>query len=61
MFDGRTWQEAFSVRCDRDNNPDTDVRSGLLTVDVEIRPVYPAEFIRIRFRQSPMISEVTEG
>ena len=34
MFDGRTWQEAFSVRCDRDNNPDEDVRSGLLTVDV---------------------------
>ena len=61
MFDGRTWQEAFSVRCDRDNNPDVDVRSGLLTVDVEMRPVYPAEFIRIRFAQSPMQSEVTEG
>ncbi len=61
MFDGRTWQEAFSVRCDRDNNPDEDVRSGLLTVDVEMRPVFPAEFIRIRFAQSPMQSEVTEG
>ena len=61
MFDGRTWQEAFSVRCDRDNNPDEDVRSGLLTVDVEMRPVFPAEFIRIRFRQSPMQSEVAEG
>ena len=61
MFDGRTWQEAFSVRCDRDNNPDVDVRSGLLTVDVEMRPVFPAEFIRIRFRQSPMQSEVNEG
>jgi len=61
MFDGRTWQEAFSVRCDRDNNPDVDVRSGLLTVDIEMRPVYPAEFIRIRFRQSPMQSETDEG
>ncbi|MFH1466870.1 MAG: phage tail sheath C-terminal domain-containing protein [Pseudomonadota bacterium] len=61
MLDGRTWSEAFSVRCDRENNPDVDVRSGLMTVDVELRPVYPAEFIRIRFRQSPMQSEVTEA
>ena len=34
--------------------PDVDVRSGLLTVDVSIRPVYPAEFVRIRFQQSAM-------
>jgi hypothetical protein len=61
MLDGASWQEAFTVRCDRSNNPDVDVRGGLLTVDVEMRPVYPAEFIRIRFRQSPMRSEVTEG
>ena len=61
MLDGATWQEAFAVRCDSDNNPDPDVRSGLLTVDVEMRPVFPAEFIRIRFRQSPMRTEVMES
>lgn len=61
MLDGSSWQEAFSVQCDRENNPDVDVRSGLLTVDVQIRPVYPAEFVRIRFRQSPMQSDVSEG
>ena len=61
MLDGATWKDAFSVRCDGDNNPDPDVRSGLLTVDVEIRPVFPAEFIRVRFRQSPMRSEVMES
>jgi hypothetical protein len=61
MLEGRTWQEAFSVKCDRDNNPDVDVRAGMLTVDVSMRPVYPAEFIRIRFQQSPMQSDVTEG
>jgi phage tail sheath protein FI len=61
MLDGATWKDAFSVQCDSKNNPDVDVRSGLLTVDVEIRPVYPAEFIRVRFRQSPVKSEVTEG
>jgi hypothetical protein len=54
MLDGGSWQEAFTVKCDGENNPDVDVRSGLLTVDVSIRPVFPAEFIRIRFQQSAM-------
>lgn len=54
MLDGQTWDEAFTVQCDRQNNPDVDVRSGILTVDVQIRPLYPAEFIRIRFSQAPM-------
>jgi phage tail sheath protein FI len=54
MLDGASWQEAFTVKCDAENNPDIDVRSGLLTVDVSVRPVFPAEFIRIRFQQSAM-------
>ena len=54
MLDGTSWQDAFTVQCDRQNNPEADVRSGLLTVDVQIRPVFPAEFIRIRFQQTPM-------
>lgn len=58
-LDGDSWQDAFEVQCDGNNNPDVDVRSGLLTVDVQMRPVFPAEFIRIRFRQSPMRSEVS--
>ena len=61
MLDGKTWQEAYSIRCDAENNTDADVRAGLLTVDVELRPVYPAEFIRIRFRQSPMRGDFAEG
>lgn len=61
MLDGKTWQEAYTIRCDSENNPDADVRAGILTVDVEMRPVYPAEFIRIRFRQSPMRSDIAEG
>lgn len=54
MLDGGSWQESFTVKCDKENNPDVDVRSGLLTVDVSIRPVFPAEFIRIRFQQAAM-------
>jgi len=54
MLDGTSWQDSFQVQCDRENNPDADVRSGILTVDVQFRPIFPAEFIRIRFRQTPM-------
>ena len=54
MLDGTSHSDAFQVQCDRENNPDVDVRNGLLTVDVTFRPPYPAEFVRIRFRQAPM-------
>lgn len=54
MLDGTSWQDSFQVQCDRENNPEVDVRSGILTVDVQFRPIFPAEFIRIRFRQTPM-------
>ncbi len=54
MLDGTSHSDAFQVKCDRENNTDVDVRNGLLTVDVTFRPPYPAEFVRIRFRQAPM-------
>jgi hypothetical protein len=54
MLDGDSWADSFTVQCDKENNPDADIRSGLLTVDVQIRPVFPAEFVRIRFSQTPM-------
>jgi phage tail sheath protein FI len=54
MLDGATSDEAYNVRCDRENNPDVDVRNGILTVDIDLRPPFPAEFIRLRFRQAPM-------
>ena len=53
-LDGATPDEAYKVQCDRANNSDADVRAGILTVDVELRPPFPAEFIRLRFRQAPM-------
>lgn len=54
MLDGASHSDAYNVQCDSENNPDVDVRNGILTVDVEFRPPYPAEFVRIRFRQTPM-------
>jgi hypothetical protein len=54
MLDGDSWSDSFTVQCDKENNPEADIRAGLLTVDVSIRPVFPAEFVRIRFQQTPM-------
>jgi hypothetical protein len=54
MLDGDTWSDSFTVQCDKENNPEADIRAGMLTVDVQIRPVFPAEFVRIRFQQTPM-------
>ncbi len=54
MLDGDVHTSAYTVKCDNENNPDVDVRNGLLTVDVTVKPPFPAEFVRIRFRQAPM-------
>jgi hypothetical protein len=51
-FAGKTPSEAFSVKCDADNNP-ADVRaSGTLQIDIQIAPVVPKEFIQIRVVRS---------
>lgn len=58
-LDGRTHREAYEVRCDRDNNPDANVEAGVLTVDVRVRPVFPAEFVLLRFAQLESQATVT--
>ena len=47
-FAGKTPSEAFSVKCDADNNPDDVRASGTLQIDIQIAPVVPKEFIQIR-------------
>lgn len=48
---GRTPEEAFFVKCDEENNPPENRDAGILTVDVGIAPVKPAEFIVFRLSQ----------
>ena len=48
---GRTPEEAFFVKCDEENNPPEDRDAGILTVDIGIAPVKPAEFIVFRVSQ----------
>jgi phage tail sheath protein FI len=52
---GRTPEEAFYVKCDEENNPPENRDAGILTVDVGIAPVKPAEFVVFR------ISQYSEG
>jgi phage tail sheath protein FI len=48
---GRTQAEAFYVRCNEENNPPENRDVGILTVEIGIAPVKPAEFVVFRLSQ----------
>jgi phage tail sheath protein FI len=48
---GSTPEQAFFVKCDAENNPPENRDAGLLTVDIGIAPVKPAEFVVFRLSQ----------
>jgi phage tail sheath protein FI len=48
---GQTAQEAFFVKCDAENNPPENRDLGILTVEIGIAPVKPAEFVVFRISQ----------
>ena len=48
---GRTPGEAFFVKCDEENNPPENRDAGILTVELGIAPVKPAEFVVFRISQ----------
>ncbi|MFL6111529.1 MAG: phage tail sheath family protein [Catenulispora sp.] len=48
---GRTPAEAFFVKCDEENNPPENRDAGILTVELGIAPVKPAEFVVFRISQ----------
>jgi uncharacterized protein len=45
---GKTVEEAFYVRIDEVLNPDNERALGRLTIEIGVRPSYPAEFIVVR-------------
>ena len=45
---GNKAEEAFYVRIDEALNPDSDRALGRLTIEIGVRPSYPAEFIIVR-------------
>jgi len=48
---GKTPAEAFFVKCDEENNPPENRDAGILTVEIGIAPVKPAEFVVFRISQ----------
>jgi uncharacterized protein len=48
---GRSPGEAFFVKCDEENNPAENRDAGILTVEIGIAPVKPAEFVVFRISQ----------
>jgi hypothetical protein len=50
---GQTPEQAFRVKCDEENNPDSLRSAGKLCVDLDIAPAVPKEFITIRLVRSP--------
>ena len=48
---GKNFNEGFFVRCDEGTNPESNIDAGIVTVEVGIAPVKPAEFIVFRVSQ----------
>ncbi len=57
---GKTAEAAYQVKCDLDNNPQSERDVGKLLAEVAIAPSIPFEFIRIRFGTTLDAIEVTE-
>ncbi|MEU9255935.1 phage tail sheath subtilisin-like domain-containing protein [Streptomyces sp. NPDC048270] len=57
---GRSPAEAFYVRCDEENNPPENRDAGILTIDIGIAPVKPAEFVVFRLSQYAQGSSLDE-
>jgi uncharacterized protein len=52
MLAGGNLDEAFFVKCDDETNPADQVDNGMLTCEIGVAPVYPAEFIMISLTQT---------
>ncbi|SDD75192.1 phage tail sheath family protein [Actinokineospora iranica] len=48
---GRTAEEAFYVKCDRDTNPQESIDLGQVMCEIGVAPVKPAEFVVFRLSQ----------
>ena len=57
---GQTPADAFFVKCDEENNPPENRDVGILTVDIGIAPVKPAEFVVFRLSQFSAGAELEE-
>jgi phage tail sheath protein FI len=57
---GGTPEQAYFVKCDAENNPPENIDVGILTVDIGLAPVKPAEFVVFRVSQLAQGAELAE-
>ena len=50
-FQGSTPAEAYLVKCDHDNNPQSQIDLGIVNILVGFAPLKPAEFVIISIQQ----------
>lgn len=50
-FEGSTPAQAYLVKCDADNNPQSSINQGILNILVGFQPLLPAEFVIIQIQQ----------
>ena len=50
-FQGTTPPEAYFVKCDSENNPQSSIDLGVVNILVGFAPLYPAEFVVIQIQQ----------
>jgi hypothetical protein len=50
-FQGTTPQQAYFVKCDAENNPQSSIDQGIVYILVGFAPLYPAEFVVIQIQQ----------
>ncbi len=50
-FQGATPAQAYFVKCDLDNNPQSSTELGIVNIEIGFAPLYPAEFEVIQIQQ----------
>ena len=50
-FQGTSPQQAYFVKCDSENNPQSSIDLGIVNILVGFAPLYPAEFVVIQIQQ----------
>ena len=50
-FQGTTPQQAYFVKCDSENNPQSSIDKGIVNILVGFAPLFPAEFVVIQIQQ----------
>jgi phage tail sheath protein FI len=50
-FQGTRPQQAYFVKCDAENNPQSSINLGIVNILVGFAPLYPAEFVVIQIQQ----------